>query len=99
MPEAPQPISFVLTEYHYDGNVGENVGETGLQGGTCKRRQAILALIKKNPSISAAEIALVLDVSTRTIERDFDWLREHGIVDRSGGARGGSWIIIKAFDD
>ena len=93
----PSEKYMALAHAFYNNNVGENVGETGLQGGTCKRRQAILALIKKNPSISAAEIALVLDVSTRTIERDFDWLREHGIVDRSGGARG-SFIYSRYAD-
>ena len=59
-----------------------------------QRRQKIIALIKNNPDISANNAALFFDVSTRTIERDFNWLKENGLIKREGADFGGKWIIV-----
>ena len=59
-----------------------------------QRRQKIIALIKNNPDISANDAALFFDVSTRTIERDFNWLKENGLIKREGADFGGKWIIV-----
>ena len=32
------------------------------------------------PSITSPEIAIIQKVSVRTIERDFDWLKDRGII-------------------
>ena len=60
-----------------------------------QRRQKIIALIKNNPDISANNAALFFGVSTRTIERDFNWLKENGLIKREGADFGGKWIIVE----
>ena len=33
-------------------------------------------------------------VSARTIERDFDWLKDRGIIVREGSRSDGRWIVV-----
>ena len=59
-----------------------------------KRQQAIVGLIKKNPSISLDDIAETLDVNKKTIWRDISELKGNGVLERIGGSRfGGEWIV------
>ena len=62
--------------------------------GTIIRRNAILDLIRSNPAITIPEIAIIQKVSARTIERDFDWLKDKGIIIREGSRTDGRWIIV-----
>ena len=66
----------------------------GSSKGSMIRRNAILDLIRSNPAITIPEIAIIQKVSTRTIERDFDWLKDRGIIDREGSRSDGRWIIV-----
>ena len=78
---------------HQNDDVGKDVGKdvsifyTESIKGAMTRREAILDLIRNNPSISASEIAIILKVSARTIERDFDWLKDRGIIVREGSGK------------
>ena len=58
-----------------------------------KRRKIILQFIRENNVISANEIAKILSVNPRTIQRDIEKLKNDGIVERIGGDRGGYWKI------
>jgi len=49
------------------------------------RHQHILALLKKRPAVSVAELAAELGVSQNTIRNDLDALAEQGLVVRSHG--------------
>lgn len=65
----------------------ERVSESGFSvektsNGTNTRRQKVLSLVRDIPSISASEIGLILNVSARTIERDFDWLNDRSYLMR-----------------
>ena len=67
--------------------VSERVSESGFSvektsNGTNTRRQKVLSLVRDIPSISASEIGLILNVSARTIERDFDWLNDRSYLMR-----------------
>ena len=62
--------------------------------GLVTRRNAILDLIRSNPAITIPEIAIIQKVSARTIERDFDWLEDKGIIIREGSRADGRWIIV-----
>ncbi len=53
-----------------------------------KRQQAIIGLIKKNPTISLDSIE-TLDVNKKTIRRDISELKENGVLERIGGSRFG----------
>ena len=60
--------------------------------------ERILDLIKQNPSISAAEIAMLIEMSSRGVEKQIKKLREEGIIRRKGADFGGYWEIVKDKD-
>lgn len=55
--------------------------------------EKILELIKQNPLISAAEIAMKIDMSSRGVEKQIRKLREQGAIKRIGADRGGYWEV------
>lgn len=59
-----------------------------------KSSERILDLIKNKPTISAAEIAMEIDMSSRGVEKQIKKLRETGIIRRNGADFGGYWEII-----
>jgi len=71
-------------------NVGENVGEKHKNVGE-KIREEILSAIKADSKISAVTLAKKTNVTSRTVERYLQVLREEGIIIRHGAARGGYW--------
>jgi ATP-dependent DNA helicase RecG len=60
-----------------------------------KSSERILDLIKNKPTISAAEIAMEIDMSARGVEKQIRKLREMGIVKRVGADFGGHWEVIE----
>ena len=62
---------------------------------TVKSSEKILAQIKQKPTISAAEIAMQIEMSSRGVEKQIKKLREKGVIKRIGADRGGYWEIIK----
>ena len=71
---------------------GEKFGEKE------KSSERILDLIKNKPSISAAEIAMEIDMSARGVEKQIRKLRETGIIKRIGADFGGYWEITTKED-
>ena len=67
----------------------ENVTESDAQ----KRQKIIINFIRMNNRVSANEIAELLKVNMRTIQRDINFLKKHGIIERIGSERGGYWKI------
>ena len=65
-------------------NVGANVGVT----------EAILLLLRVEPTLSAAAIADRLGRTSRTIERHLTGLKAAGRVRREGPAKAGRWIVV-----
>jgi len=72
-------------------NVGANVGDVGVNVGV---KANIIKFIKDNPSISVKELSNLLNITTRTIERNIKQLKEMGVLERIGSDKTGSWIII-----
>ena len=60
-----------------------------------KSSERILDLIKNKPTISAAEIAMEIDMSARGVEKQIRKLRETGIIKRIGADFGGYWEVIE----
>jgi len=60
-----------------------------------EKNQAIIADIKLNPKVSAAEIAMKLGISSRAVEKRIKTLRENGIIRRIGSDKGGYWEVIE----
>lgn len=69
-------------------NVVKNVAKN-----LTERQQRIIALISENPQTTRTEIASVIGVATKTIERDLASLSD--IVRYVGSKKGGYWEIIK----
>ena len=61
---------------------------------TTKSSERILDLIKNKPTISAAEIAMEIEMSSRGVEKQIKKLREAGVIRRNGADFGGYWEII-----
>ena len=62
----------------------------------CKR---VLELISTNASISIAELALIMEFTRHTVDRDISWLKEHGYISRVGNSKSGCWRVFKSIDD
>ena len=67
--------------------------------GSEKSSEKILDLIKNKPTISAAEIAMEIDMSARGVEKQIRKLREAGIIKRIGADRGGYWEFTIMKED
>lgn len=67
------------------GGVTENVTEN--------RSLAIVGLMKKNPEITTAQLAKILNVARMTIHRDLDELKSAGRIRRVGSDKGGYWEV------
>ena len=64
-----------------------------------KSSERILDLIKNKPTISAAEIAMEIDMSSRGVEKQIKKLREAGIIKLIGADFGGYWEIVNLDND
>ena len=73
--------------------------EKGSEKSSEKSSEKILNLIKNKPTISAAEIAMGIDMSARGVEKQIRKLREAGIIKRIGADRGGYWEITVTKKD
>ena len=58
------------------------------------KEQTVVHLIRRNPSMTVAEIAAAMGVSAKTVERAIKSLKEKEIVAREGAKRNGKWIIL-----
>lgn len=57
-------------------------------------KESILRIVKQNPRVTTAEIAMRLNMSSRGVEKQIRKLREEGKIKRMGGRFGGYWEII-----
>ena len=73
--------------------ISSNVSSLSLE------EQAILNIIKNNPSIKQEAIALQINKSVRTIKNYMSEMQKRGIIERKNGKRDGEWIILKSFND
>ena len=65
-------------------NVGVNVGVN----------EAIIVLLRVDPTLSAATLAERLGKTSRTIERHLADLKQAGRIRREGSDRAGRWVVI-----
>jgi len=73
--------------------VSANVSSLSLE------EQAILNIIKNNPTIKQEDIALQINKSIRTIKNYMSEMQKKGIIERKNGKRDGEWIVLKSFND
>lgn len=60
-----------------------------------EKEKNVYELIKKNNTITAEEISVILDTTARTIRRYIRKLREKGYIIREGSNSSGKWNILK----
>lgn len=54
----------------------------------------ILNAIQQNPKVSAVEMASLLGISSRAVEKRLRSMRENDVIRRVGPDKGGYWEII-----
>lgn len=72
--------------------VGNNVGDVMVTELT-ERQYKILDMVKAYPTVSVAQMAVMMSVKKRTVERELAVLRKKGIISREGGPRTGRWMV------
>ena len=60
-----------------------------------KTREKLLRLVKERPELSSAELAILLGISSKGVEWQIKRLKKEGWLSRSGGDRGGRWVVAK----
>ena len=91
-PVCRNQVDFYSIMFHEEiskEKVGEKVGEK-----LTENQVKIITLMKKNPVISAKDIAPQIEISLRKTESNIKKLRELGYIRRIGHARGGHWEVI-----
>jgi DeoR/GlpR family transcriptional regulator of sugar metabolism len=56
--------------------------------------EALLEIIRKNPSVTVNEMARRMKVNRRTILRDLERLKLEGKISRTGSDKYGYWDLI-----
>lgn len=73
---------------------GEKSSEKGSEKGSEKSSEKVLALIRRNQRISAAEIAAGLTLTSRAVEKILAKLKSAGLLKRVGPDKGGHWEVL-----
>ncbi|MDY5946217.1 MAG: HTH domain-containing protein, partial [Prevotella sp.] len=83
------------------GTKPESSETNGKSSGTRqKTSDKIIEMIKKDPKITAPQIAMELGISTRGVEKNLRQLRETGTLKRVGSPTfGGYWEIVNLDND
>ncbi len=95
-PLVENEVDFYKITFYLELNekYSENLAEKYLENIPENRLDNIKKLIINNNKISIPEIANVLKVNEKTIKRDFEKLKEKGILKRIGPDKGGHWEVI-----
>ena len=64
-----------------------------------KTRGKIMALIAANPSITTAELAKRLGITAKGVEWQIGKLKQKGVLERVGPAKGGHWKVVETKDE
>ena len=67
--------------------------ESGLKS-RLKSGQKIVELMRKNPSITIAELVAELGMSRSGVNKQIAKLKAEGVIEREGADKGGYWVVI-----
>lgn len=67
--------------------------ETSSERGSETSSERVISEIGKNPSISAQELAQMLGITSRAVEKHLSRLKEKGVIKRIGPDFGGHWEV------
>ena len=71
----------------------EQVIQKGSERGSETSSERVISEIRENPSISAQELAQMLGITSRAVEKHLSRLKEKGIIKRIGPDFGGHWKV------
>ena len=88
-PFAPEYLEIVRGGETTQETTQETSGKT-----SGKTARSMIAMIAKNGGVTIPEMAAVLGITERSVERNLKNLRTDGLVRRIGFAKGGYWEVI-----
>ena len=59
----------------------------------------VLELINENNQISAKQISAILKVTSRTVKRDIEKLKQQNKLKRIGGEKSGRWEVMRSEEE
>ena len=68
---------------------------SGVDSGLNENESEILNVIKTNPSVSAKDLSISLNIPFRSVQRYLSNLKEKGIIERIGSNKSGYWRVLK----
>ena len=77
------------------GAGGEKSKEKGREKGREKSREKIIAALKQTPHITMSDLAALIGISAKGVEKNIKILRDQGIIRRVGPDKGGHWEVIE----
>jgi len=88
--------AFVVKFIRRPASEGINGGiSEGINGGANEGINRLLEFIRKNPGKRVVEIAAVLNVPSKTIERWIKKLKEQGVIVFSGPRKSGGYFVSR----
>lgn len=84
---------YLHIRYVPDNKSSEKSSEK-IVGGSEKTSDKILSLLKENPEYSAVNLAEILGISSRAVEKHISALKKDGKLVRQGADKGGKWIVL-----
>jgi len=75
-----------------EGKEGKRLVEELVEG-LVESQKKIIELISKNPKISKKELSENIGISTTAIDKNISKLKEKGLIERIGEAKGGEWRL------
>jgi ATP-dependent DNA helicase RecG len=85
-----QPVKSAVSEHKSSGKSSGKGSEKSSE----KSSEKILAYLREHPTATIAELAEVLGISARAVEKQQHRLRESGRLQRIGPDKGGSWQVM-----
>ena len=77
---------------HIDNNQSANYEESKCNNCTLEE-QAIINILKVNPTTTQEEIAKRINKSSRTVKTRMMEMQNKGVIQRKNGKRNGEWVI------
>lgn len=92
-------VTIPLKKIHKVGNkVGKKIGNKIGDGSHRKlnaRRERIIAEMRDNPNVTAAELSHMLSISATAIDNNIKFLKENKYIERVGSNKTGYWRVLE----
>ena len=80
----------VMIGFNTEAQFGEKFGEKFGENQTAEK---IIEIMKRNPKASGKSIAVEIGLTVRGVEKSISTMKEAGLIERVGPAKGGYWAV------